>query len=322
MISSEYAKLILNAMFNIKEAGEDRDFAAEQQAEKNLITQMASAVNISNLSNKVDNVNIASYLSNSVYISKEEQEDIGGAKTYYGIPATAYEESWSSNKYNSVTREITAFDKLYDNISKKIKEGEIRWYTISRTSNWTFKKHLKDTNNDNKVDELDTPTHTYSAKGWYIKLREDGEINNYPTDAYLGLYIDPVGGTAGSGMPSANGSGGQEIDPTVVDGSLQYTRVNLHRDIVMGEDSLSIAATNDNGETILQNSSEILFPEILSKDSDLGSFSGFGIYGSNSDLSPIIWGRIKDEDGNPITVKAKQFHVPLFKTEDFKLILK
>jgi hypothetical protein len=121
-------------------------------------------------------------------------------------------------------------------------------------------------------------------------------------------------------MPDENGQGAQEPSSDTT-----YMRVNLHCDILNGEESLSTAAYNsdDKATTITNSEAIVMFPEV--EGVNWGEIVGFGIYGTAAVGSgtPILWDRLanKDEHGNYISVLAETERVPLFRKNQFKVTL-
>lgn len=215
-------------------------------------------------------------------------------ETVYGISAVEYGLAFTAdgNKTNGKTT-----DELNARKSK-----------VSALSDWYYTAYTDLVEHKYKVTKDDeTKEYTVNLKGWYL-VKRDSEQAQYPKNTYLALFTE---------MPDETGSGYKE--PIGSDGTITtYMRTNLHCAIITGNECLNIA-TNDEevGGSLIDNREIVMFPEVVAHG--WGNIVGFGIFQQEDVMtgSPILWGRLKNENG----IDAEVDHVPLFRIGDFRVTL-
>lgn len=220
---------------------------------------------------------------------------VDGVGTVYGVSADTYFTAFKNNNY----AHGGPIAQGYDNLRSKVANSA--WYT-AKTYSKEFTYMLSSTQKPVQIN------------GWYLD-KQDEQDTYYPKDTFLALFTD------------IKEQDGETIFTEPDPETTTYIRVNLHCDILNGEESLTQASyDSEANETVIMNTnSVIMFPEVVESDEPLllpwGTIIGFGIYDQETGGKPILWDKLlPDDEGNYIS--AIKEHVPLFRKGQFKVTLK
>lgn len=214
----------------------------------------------------------------------------------YGKSPDMYRLAFNADDYNHGGQTAQNLD------AGKTEVAKTGWWSVKDTDEVLHEYEIEVENSKGEKEKVKKTTY---VKGWYIVKESNDQVTYYPSDTYLGLFTQ---------MPDEYGNNYKEPEEGTT-----YIRVNLHADIITGDNCLNNARKDsDDGKSFVNNKRNIMFPEVCYLD--WGNIIGFGIFESEEARSgdtPILWGRLNNENGISATVD----HVPLFRTKEFQINL-
>lgn len=211
-------------------------------------------------------------------------------KTVTGVSPLEYFQAYKADGYESKNNTIELNNK-------KTKAQSSQWYRVVSSPAVTYEWTVYENGKEKEYSKAFT--------GWYVEKNEQQKVP-YPSSAFLALFTT---------MPDVNG------DNYVEPGSgTTYIRVNLNEDIIAGEKTLK-RAEDIEGKATTTNQRIIMYPEI--DTAVWGKIKGFGVFDTQTTGAgkPIIWGPLKDNNGNITEVTTQANYVPLFRIGQFKITL-
>lgn len=211
-------------------------------------------------------------------------------KTVTGVSPDEYFQAYKADGYENKNNTIELN-------KKKTLVQSSQWWTVLTSPSTEFKWTVWV---DGKEKE-----YTKSFTGWYVEKNEQQKVP-YPSSAFLALFTT---------MPDVNGDNYAEPGSETT-----YIRVNLNEDIIAGEKTLK-RAEDIEGKATTTNQRIIMYPEI--DTAVWGKIKGFGVFDTQTTGvgKPIIWGPLKDDNGNITEVTTQANYVPLFRIGQFKITL-